>query len=74
MLLEFCYCVVRNLAAGAKWGQNVGYIPNTSLEITIVCGDNVDTVLNDSVDQTVIGICSLVVALDSLKPGVLGYT
>ena len=57
-----------------KWDRLVSYIPNTSLEITIVCGDNVDTVLDNTVDQTVIGIGSLVVTLDSLEPRVLGYT
>ena len=55
---------------GSIWS----YIPNPSLEITIVCGDNVDTMLDDTIDQTVIGICSLVITLHSLEPRVFGYT
>jgi hypothetical protein len=49
-------------------------IPNTSLEIAIVGSDNIDTVLDDTVDETVICIGTLVVTLDSLESGVLGDT
>ena len=71
---NFAITVIRIWLVQREWRRSVGYIPNTSLEITIVCGDNVDTVLNNTVDQTVIGIGSLVVTLDSLEPRVLGYT
>lgn len=52
----------------------VYYIPDTSLEVTIVRRNNVNAMLDDTVYQTVIGICSLVVTLDSLEPRVLGDT
>lgn len=48
-------------------------LPNASLEITIVGGHNVDTVLDQTIHQAVIGICSLVVAFYSLEPRILGY-
>ena len=41
-------------------------------QISIVCCYNVNLVLHDSVDQTVIGI-DLVVALEPLEPRVPGY-
>jgi len=49
-------------------------IPNPSFEITIVCSHNIDTMLDETIHQTIISICSLVVTFDSLKPGVFGYT
>lgn len=71
---NFAIAVIRIWLVQREWRRNVGYIPNTSLEITIVSGDNVDTVLDNTIDQTVIGIGSLVVTLYSLEPRVLGYT
>lgn len=54
--------------------SSVQSLPNTSLEITIVGGDNVNTVLDNTVDEAVIRIGTLVVTLDSLESGVLGHT
>lgn len=47
-------------------------LPNSSLEITIVCRHNIDTVLDDPINEAVIGICTLVIALDSLEARVFG--
>lgn len=52
--------------------QRAIHLPNSSLEITIVCRHNIDTVLDDPINKTVIGICTLVIALDSLEARVFG--
>lgn len=48
-------------------------VPNSSLQITIVGGHNINTVLDETIYQAVIGICSLVVTFDSLESRVFGY-
>jgi hypothetical protein len=46
-------------------------LPDSSLEITIVCRHDVDSVLDDSINEAVIGIGTFVIALDSLEARVL---
>lgn len=48
-------------------------IPDTSFEIAIIGGHNVNTVLNEAIYQAVVGIGSFMIAFDSLKPRVFGY-
>jgi hypothetical protein len=49
-------------------------LPNTSFEVTIVSGNDINTMLNDTINQTVIRVRSLVVAFDSLKSWVFSHT
>lgn len=49
-------------------------LPNPPFQITVVCADNVNTMLHDTVDKTVVSIYALVVAPDSFESGILGDT
>ncbi|KAI2017091.1 hypothetical protein LOZ48_006872 [Ophidiomyces ophidiicola] len=57
--------------AGKGDGANT---PDASLQITVVSGDDVNPVFDGAIDNAVVSIRALVVALDALKSGVLGYS
>lgn len=54
------------------FGAGSNSLPDASLEIAIVRGHDIHAVFDDTVHQTVVGIGTFVVALDSLKPRVFG--
>lgn len=60
------------LADAENWHtRNLPYPP---LQVAIVGGDNVDSVLEDPVDDAVIGICTLVIARQALPALIAGNT
>ena len=51
--------------------RNSWYFPNSSLEVLIACSHNETPMLLHSVDNTIICICSFVIASESLETGIL---
>lgn len=63
--------VLEEAAQRGEW-RKVNDLPNTSFEVPIVSSHDIDPVLDDAINQTVICICPLVIALDSFKSWVFG--
>ena len=55
----------------ARVDQDQCDLPNPPLEITIVSCHNINTMFDNPINQTIIGIGSWMIAFDSLKPRVL---
>lgn len=58
----------------ARENEEQSDVPNPPLKITIVSRHNINTMFDDPINQTIIGIGAWMVAFDSLKSRVLGNT